>query len=179
LLNNTSNNVTKRRLKMKKAVTIVGIVFLVAALAMPAFAHGRGWSKGRGMGIGPSDRSTTCWENLPNLTEEQSAKLKELRGQHKKEVLPLKNELISKRAEFRNLWLQDNLDEATIKAKQQEISELRNTLQEKRTQYRLEFHKILTPEQRDQLQTLRQGKKGCGYGTKTSGARGQGRMRTW
>jgi len=163
---------------MRKATTIIGTLVLVAALAMPVLAYDRGRGQGRGMGIGPADRQAPCCENTPNLTPEQSTKLKELRDQHDKDILPLKNELIAKRAELRNLWLQGNPDEVAIKAKQQEINDLRNKLQDTMTGHRLEAGKILTPEQRAQLQSAR---KGRGYrpDAKRPGARGYGHMRTW
>jgi Spy/CpxP family protein refolding chaperone len=163
---------------MRKAATIIGIVLLVAALAVPVLAYDRGWGKGRGMGIRPAGRQAPYCENIPNLTPEQSAKLKELRDQHDKEILPLKNELTAKRAELRNLWIQSDPDEAAIKAKQQEINDLRNKLQDTMTEYRLEVGKILTPEQRAQLQSSRPGWR-YGDDGKRPGARGYGRMRTW
>ena len=75
---------------MKKTVTIIGTLVLVAAIAIPVFAHDRGWGKGRGMGIRPEARQAPYCENIPNLTPEQSAKLKELREQHDKDTLPLR-----------------------------------------------------------------------------------------
>ena len=163
---------------MKKTATIIGTLVLVVVLAMPVFAYNRGWGKGRGIGIGPEGRQAPCCENIPNLTPEQSAKLKELREQHDKEILPLKNELTAKRAELRNLWSQSDPDEAAIKAKEQEINDLRNKLQDKMTGHRLEVGKIFTPEQRAQLQSSRQG-RGYRPDAKRPGARGYGRMRMW
>ena len=160
---------------MKKTATIIGALVLVAALAMPLLAHDRGWGKGRG--IGPEGRQAFCLKTIPNLTPEQSAKLKELREQHEKDILPLKNEMIAKRAELRNLWLQGELDEAAIRAKQLEINDLRNKLQVTKTEYRLELGKILTPEQRAQLQSSRPG-RGYRHDAKRSGPRGYGCMRT-
>ncbi len=162
---------------MRKTATIIGVLVLVAAIAIPVFAHDRGWGKGRAPGIGPEGRQAPCCEAIPNLTPEQSAKLTELRQQHDKEIIPLRNELTAKHAELRNLWVQGNPDEAAIKAKQQEINELRNQLQDKMTEYRLEVGKILTPEQRAQLQSARPDRSR--WDAKRPGARGYGRMRTW
>ena len=163
---------------MKRTATIIGTLVLVAAIAIPVFAHDRGWGKGRGIGVGPEVRQTPRCENIPNLTPEQSTKLRELREQHDKDILPLRNELIAKRAELRNLWSQGNSHETAIKTKQQEMNDLRNKLQDMTTEYRLEVGKILTPEQQAQLQSSR---PGWGYDgdAKRPGARGYGRMRTW
>jgi Spy/CpxP family protein refolding chaperone len=174
----TKQSTITRRSEMKKIATTVGIIALVAALAMPVYAYGRGGNKGRGTGIGPEGRQAPCVETMPNLTPEQSAKLKELRDQRDKEALPLKNELIAKRAELRNLWLQSDPDKATIKAKQQDINDLRAKLQDTMTEYRLEVGKILTPEQQAQLHSSRPG-RGYRPDVKRPGARGYGRTRTW
>ncbi|MBW2311295.1 MAG: Spy/CpxP family protein refolding chaperone [Deltaproteobacteria bacterium] len=164
---------------MRKTATIIGILVLVAAIAIPVFAHDRGWGKGRGMAMVPGGMQAPYCCNIPNLTPEQSAKLTELRQQHDKEIIPLRNELTAKHAELRNLWVQGNPDEAAIKAKQQEINDLRNKLQDTMTEYRLEVGKILTPEQRAQLQSARPGWDYRGD-VKRPGARGYGRStRTW
>ena len=161
---------------MKKTAAILGTLILVAALAMPLFAHDRGWGKGRG--IAPEGGRAYCLETIPNLTPEQSSKLTELREQRDKDKLPLKNELIAKKAELRNLWLQSNPDEAAIKAKQQEINQLRNKLQGIMTEYWIEVVKILTPEQRAQMQSRMPGRS-YRPDAKRPGDRGYGRMRTW
>jgi len=163
---------------MKKVATTVGIIALVAALAMPVYAYGRGGNKGRSAGIGSEGRQAACVATMPSLTAEQSAKLKELRDQRDKEALPIKNGMIAKRAELRNLWLQGNPDETAIKAKHQEINDLRVKLQDTMTEYRLEVGKVLTPDQRAQLQSKRPGKDYRGD-AKRPGAPGYGRMRTW
>jgi Spy/CpxP family protein refolding chaperone len=179
LLNNKAKQSTfNRRPEMRKTATIIGTFVLVAAIAIPVFAYDRGWGKGRGMGVRPEARQAPSCENIPNLTPEQATKLKELREQHEKDVLPLRNELIAKRAELRNLWSQGDSDEAAIKAKQQEMNDLRNKLQDIKTGYRLEVGKILTPEQQAQLQSSRPGWSYSGD-AKRPGARGYGRMRTW
>ena len=163
---------------MRKTVTILGTLVLVAAIALPVFAYDRGWSKGRGMAMGPGGMQAPFCHNVPNLTPEQSAKLTELRAQHDKDVVPLRNKLTAKHAELRNLWLQANPDQAAIKAKQQEINDLRNKLQDRMTEYRLEVGKILTPEQQAQLQSKRFGSDYRGN-AKRPGSRGHGPMRTW
>jgi len=153
--NETRNSSFKGGRKMKKTLTIVGTAVLVAAVAFPVLAYGPG--QGKGMGMGFTNAETLYCENILNLNTEQSSKLKELREQHQKELLPLRNELFSKRAEVRSLWPKADPGEATIKAKQKEITELENKLQEKMTEYRLECQKVLTPEQQAQLQSARPG----------------------
>jgi Spy/CpxP family protein refolding chaperone len=168
----------KRRSKMKKVATTIGIIALVAALAVPVYAYGRGGNKGRGTGLGPEGRQAACVATMPDLTPEQSAKLKELRNQRDQEAAPIRNEMIAKRAELRNLWLQSNPDESAIKAKQQEINDLRAKLQDVMTEYRFEVAKILTPEQRAQLQSYWPGRN-YGPDARKHYAPEYGRVRTW
>jgi Spy/CpxP family protein refolding chaperone len=163
---------------MKKVGTTVGIIALVAALAVPVYAYGRAGNKGRGAGVGPEGRQPACVQTIPNLTAEQSAKLTELRAQRDQKALPIRNEMIAKRAALRNLWLQSDPDKAAIKAKQQEINDLRTKLQDSMTEYRLEVSKILTPEQQAQLQSKRP-VRNYGPDAKKHGDRGHGRTRTW
>jgi Spy/CpxP family protein refolding chaperone len=171
----TINNT--RRKKMKKVATTVGIMALVVALAVPVYAYSRGGNKGRGAGVGPEGRQPACVQTMPNLTSEQSAKLTELRTQRDQEAAPIRNEMIAKRAELRNLWLQSNPDEAAIKAKHQELNDLRVKLQDTITKYRLEVSKVLTPEQRVQLQSKRPGKSYKGDAKRSRFSRHG--MRTW
>ena len=81
----------------------------------------------------------------------------------------MRNDLMSKKLELRSLWLQTNLDEEKILAKEKEISALRAQLGERAIKNRLEMRKILTPEQQAQLANLRgrewhEHGRGCGYG---------------
>ena len=179
---------------MKKTLAIVGILFLAVAIAIPVLAFGPGSGRGRGMGIGylngPGsgkgqgmgigylNRGVPYCQGLSNLTAEQSAKLSELREQSQKEVTPLRSELINKRAELRVLWTQASPDGAAINAKQKEINDLRAKIQERNTHYRLERQKLLTPEQRAQLQSQRW-QKGYGQRAKRHGKGGYGRMGAW
>jgi len=88
-----------------------------------------------------------------NLTQEQKEKIRAQRDSYRKEAAPLRMELLRKRTELKLLWMETTLDPGKIKAKQKEILELRGQLQEKRTDHRIGFFGMLTPEQRTQLIT--------------------------
>ncbi len=133
---------------MKRMTILTLTLFLIAALAVPAFAHGkprfkagtRGWKAG-----------TEYCARIPDLTSEQSAKIEELRDRFKKEILPLKNDIAAKRRELGELWSQPEVDEPAIRQKQKEIRELRREVQDKITELRIQRLNLLTPEQRAQL----------------------------
>jgi len=105
------------------------------------------------------------------LTEEQEGNMKALRDSQRKDMTPLKTEMLRKRAELQLLWLEDQPDGEKIKAKQKEMRETRGQIQDKVTDFRLAVHSILTPEQRSQLMAskankmrgFRKGKGGPGH----------------
>jgi Spy/CpxP family protein refolding chaperone len=148
---------------MKKNIIIgLSLVLGLALVATVALAWGPGFGPGFGRGPGgPAYGSPP----IPNLTADQSAQIKALRDSFLKEMEPLQKELYAKGQELRTLWSTQNADPAAIKAKQDEISDLRSELQEKATNLRLEIRKILTPEQLAQLPAAGRGfGPGMGFG---------------
>jgi len=143
---------------MKKASLILALVLLVgtASIAMAG-------PRGKGITMGPqSGMRAPGFSNL-NLTAEQQKKIDAIGEAYHKELAPLRLEMFKKRTELKLLWMQTNLDENKIKAKQKEIHELRGQLQEKRTDFRLNFLNILTPEQRTQFILKKYNKRGHGF----------------
>jgi Spy/CpxP family protein refolding chaperone len=153
---------------MKK---IIVAVMMAAILATTGLATAQDWGKGHGMekGYGPHSggarsAGSGLWGAL-NLTPEQMQKMKALRKSFFEQVLPLRNELMSKKLELKALWVQTNPDEGKILAKQEEINALKAQLQEKGIKNRLEMRKILSPEQQAQLVSLlNRHKEWRGYG---------------
>jgi Spy/CpxP family protein refolding chaperone len=116
-----------------------------------------------------------------NLSTEQSEKVRGLRESFIKETTPIRNELFTKRAEVRLLWMQTKPDADKIRATQKEIHDLMGQMQEKAIDSRLAFRSLLTPEQTSQLlaQDLGRG-PGAKWGRGSHSAddrpgRGQGR----
>jgi len=108
--------------------------------------------------------------NQLNLTPEQKTKLSELQEKNWKDTISLRNEMQTKRLELRTLWTASNPDKDKILSKQKELNELRNKLQVKSTDFRLEARKVLSPEQAAQAGTFG---PGMGFGG------GMGRHRMW
>lgn len=144
---------------MKRATLTAMAVFFVAALATSAFAFGFG----RGPGYGPCSRGDFQGPAGLNLTAEQSAKIKEMREAQWNEMKPVREQMFTKRDEIRKLWLEPNPDQAKITAAQKEMRLLRDQMQDRMTAYRLEALKVLTPEQREKMGSLMQG-RGPGHG---------------
>jgi len=136
----------------------ISLCFALLLVIVPATLVMAGpYERGQGM-------MGTGWEvgrqalSSLNLTAEQTEKIKALRESGQKEVAPLRVKLFTKRAELRLLWMQTNLEGDKIKAKQKEVLVLKGQILDKVTDIRLDFNKILTPEQRTQLLALIIGK---------------------
>jgi Spy/CpxP family protein refolding chaperone len=102
-----------------------------------------------------------------NLSPEQREKMKESRSSYKSETRDLRYDLAAKRLEMRKLFTDPKTDEATLLAKQKELNSLRQQLLEKKSQMKIEWRKILTPEQITKLDNIPHG----------WGAKGQGSYR--
>lgn len=164
---------------MKKLVMTVVTLIVVTVFAASAFAKGPGWGRGYGSGpyYGPDERA---FSQL-NLTAEQTAKINALRDAYLKDTKPVQDKLFSKRGDLRLLWLQTNPDQDKILAVQKEIRGLRDQLQDKMTNQRLEVLKVLTPEQQEKVKSFRMG-RGFGPGMRggagmNGGGPGMGMMR--
>jgi Spy/CpxP family protein refolding chaperone len=130
---------------------------LTVGLALIALA---GSAMAAGPGFGFDDRINRPFiEDRLNLTTEQKTKLKELQEKHWNETIALRNEMQTRRLELRTLWTVPNPDKNKILAKQKELNELRDKMQAKTTDFRLDMRKILTPEQAAQV-----GIQGAGIG---------------
>jgi Spy/CpxP family protein refolding chaperone len=136
----------------KKVFAIALATLLVIGAISIAFSQGRG-RRGRDIDaeLGRSPGIIEQVQTELNLTAEQKEKLQSLRIDIAKEVLPLRNEMQIKALELRQLWMADELDDEAILAKSQEISALRDQMQEKMVHHRLDAAKVLTKEQRDKL----------------------------
>ncbi|OGP51532.1 MAG: hypothetical protein A2Y79_08455 [Deltaproteobacteria bacterium RBG_13_43_22] len=126
-------------------------------------------ASGPGYGFGNKVDCPAGFNRL-NLTPEQKTNLKELREKHWKDTVSLRNEMQTKRLELSTLWTAPNPDKDKILAKQKEINDLRDKMQAKTTDFRLEIRKTLTPEQAAQIGTFSSGR---GF------RQGVGRLRMW
>lgn len=133
---------------MKRLTTILGVALLVAALTVPVFAWGHGWGRGDHM-MGP--RGSTPghgWgheRGYGDVTKEQRSQLEDLDRKFHDETADLRNEICKKSAELNTLL--NSPDPEKVKILQKELSDLRDTMDEKWLNYHLEARKI-NPELR-------------------------------
>ena len=132
----------------KVKIWMVGLALI--ALAGSAVAAGPGY------GLGRKANCPAGMDRL-NLTPEQKTKLGELKEKHWKDTISLRNEMQVKRLELRTLWTAPTPDKNKILAKQRELNELRDKMQAKATDFRLDIRKTMTPEQAAQIGTFSAG----------------------
>jgi hypothetical protein len=119
---------------MKKAATILTVTLLIAALAIPAFARGRGWGMSGGY----------CWQNDRNFRDFSPAQKGWSERQDLEfyeETADLRNEIWAKEGELKSLLNNSNPDRERVRTLQKEISDLYAKMDQKRLNYQLETRK--------------------------------------
>ena len=157
---------------MKKALTIIGIMVLVAAIATPVMAQGPGQGRGRMMqGYGPGDQANCprygAWDD--KLTDEQRTQLGKLHQKFFDETAAVRSQMAAKHSELNILMNTSNPDLEKAKALQKELTDLKGKMGQERIKMFAEERKI-NPDARFGMGWGRGGMKGgCGMGM------GQGR----
>jgi Spy/CpxP family protein refolding chaperone len=135
----------------KRTVTL--FLFFLLIFSHSALAQGppekKDWEYrgGRGMMRGPMHHPMQDWVRELNLTDEQTARLQELRESYLRDTLVWRNELVVKRFDLRDLLQNPQADANQVLAKQREVSDLESKIQERAVLYQLEMRKVLTPDQ--------------------------------
>ena len=161
---------------MRRILPLVfGLILALAAVSPPVFSQSppekKGWQFRGGRGMGPMHSPMMDWASRLNLTDEQSARIQELREAYLRDTLPSRNELLVKRFDLRDLLRDPQADANAILAKQREVSELESKIQERGVLFQIEVRKVLTPEQ---IQLLPPGGGGM-LGPPMMPGRGRGR----
>jgi zinc resistance-associated protein len=132
---------------MKRITTIIGILILAGAVAVPVMAWGPGWGRGHHMmgywGSGPEYERG----DYGNLTSEQKSGLDALDRKFYEETRELRDQIWTKSRELDSVLNSSNPDLDKAKALQKEISDVRAKLDEKKMEYDLEARKISTDSQ--------------------------------
>ena len=123
-------------MKTRSLMIFVLMIFISGSI----FAQGNPNPKNKG-----GDRP---FMNIPDLTEDQKEQIKEMRINHMKEVIPLKNELNEKEAHLQTISTGDNVDLNEVYVTIDEVGKIRIDLAKKRAAFRQDVRKILTEDQR-------------------------------
>jgi Spy/CpxP family protein refolding chaperone len=159
------NNLQEVAMKRWHAGIMV-VLFLALTTTVFAFGHRGGFGSsgcdGQGAGFGGPMGIAA---NL-NLSKEQTEKMWQIREKFHNDTQKIRYELFQKHIELKNLYADPKADEATLLAKQKELNALRQGMQDRMIQMRLEQRKILTPEQ---IKKLSETSYGPGFGKKGGG----------
>jgi Spy/CpxP family protein refolding chaperone len=96
---------------------------------------------------------------IPNITDDQKAKIKELRLAHFKEVQPLKNQIGELKAKQKTLSTAEKPDMKLINANIDDITKVQNQLMKSGAQLNQQIRALLTDEQRIAFDMKKGGKK--------------------
>ena len=130
---------------MKKTLVALGLVAVMFLGVSYVYARGPGFGAGQGPGAGQGN-CPGCGGAL-NLTPEQQTQMKELRQKHFEEMAPVREKMFNLRQELRALWAKPGVTKEEIQDKTQQMNQLRDQVQDKMVEHRLEAQKLLTPEQ--------------------------------
>jgi Spy/CpxP family protein refolding chaperone len=124
---------------MKKTFIVIAVLIVSITAVVSAYA------------LQPDKKSGShkefCFKKYLGISDEQLAKMKELKISFYNDTRDLRYNLAIKRLEMRKLFTDPKTDDATLLAKQKEISNLRQQLSDKKAVMKLKWRKILTSEQ--------------------------------
>jgi len=144
----------RRYAPMKKIkcmfIGITLITFFLSAGSAMAFRCGAGGGMG-GCGWCGSGPNSLSFNEVPNLTAEQSEKLAQLQKAHIEKTSSLRTELAVKKIELNQLLAQPQPQKDPALQLQKEISTLASQLQQQCLSKHIEMRSILTDEQSAQL----------------------------
>jgi len=129
----------KESKQMKKLFIIIAVLIVSATVVAPTYAIQADKKLG--------SHKEFCFKKHFGLSDQQLVKMKELKNRFHTDARNLRYNLEIKRIEMRKLFTDPKTDDETLLAKQKEIRDLRQQLSEKKAQMKIEWRKILTPEQ--------------------------------
>lgn len=97
--------------------------------------------------------------SLLGLSQEQKEKMREIRNRFLTDTHDLRYDLIQKRLEMRKLFTDPKVNAATLLAKEKESAALRQKLQDRRAQMKIEWRSVLTPDQIQKLDQMPMGRR--------------------
>ncbi len=135
-----------------KAIKSRHIILLIAVsiiLSSSAFAQQRGMQPGEMGKPGTHDKEhAEHMPMIPDLTEKQKEQIKQVRTEHLKAMLPLKNQLMEKRARLHTVSTSENVNMKEINDIIEEIGAIKTQMMKERAAHRQEVRSLLTEEQR-------------------------------
>ncbi|HVN97331.1 MAG TPA: Spy/CpxP family protein refolding chaperone [Syntrophorhabdaceae bacterium] len=152
---------------MKKLLVVIAVVVVaIAAIVFSVFAAPADQASPAGMGAwrgGPAGEEGAYhggpfqhkdMRSRLNLTKDQMDKMRDIRTRYHKETRDMRYELAQKRLEMHKLFTDPKTDDATLLAKQKELSVLRARLSDKMAEMSIEMRRVFTPDQLEKLDSF-------------------------
>jgi Spy/CpxP family protein refolding chaperone len=150
---------------MKKTLVVIGLVAVMFLGVSYVYARGPGFGTGFGPGAGPGSGNCPGLGGASNLTSEQQTQMRDLQQKHYNEMAPVREKMYNLRHELRTLWSDPKVDPTLIQSKTREMNDLRDQMQDKMVQLKLEARNLLTPDQISAFGAgCGKGGRGCGSG---------------
>lgn len=128
---------------MKKLMSTIGVI---ALLMGTSFAQDAAPSKE--MRQGKQGKHQAMLEELPDLTENQKAQIKDIREESREKMEPQREEMKKLRSKMMELKSAENPDQEQINRLIDEQAKLKAQMEKTRTASELKVRELLTPEQR-------------------------------
>jgi len=156
---------------MKKIAVFTMAVMLMSGTSLFA-QNGRNYSK---QGEGYNQQNKACYR-IPDLTEDQQAKIEALRLDHLKEMTALRNQTNELRAKKQTLMTTDNTDMKEINSVIDQMTELQNKKMKVSAKHQQDVRNLLTDDQKVYFDSHshRGHRKGRGMSSRKGNGRGQG-----
>ena len=87
-------------------------------------------------------------DRIPDITEDQKEQIKEIKTNHMKNVLPIRNQIQEKQAKLQTLSTANKVDMVKINKTIEEIGELKVSIAKKRAAHRQGIRNVLSEDQR-------------------------------
>jgi len=134
-------------MKRTKSITAILLTGIMMVVTISSFAQRGQGNKAPGMKKN-MQMHQNCFQNIPDLTEEQEAEIEEMRVSHMKEMQEYYNKLNEKRAKLRTLQTKDNPDMDKINSVIEEMGEIRTEKHKARAKHHQEVRSLLNEEQK-------------------------------
>lgn len=139
------------------------IVVVMLGLTMGLASAQNAPHKGFGMKEDIQGKKPYHGEMIPGLTEDQKAKIKDLRIAFMKEIQPIHNQMGELKAKQKSLTSVDKPDMKAINSNIDEITKLQNQLMKATVNHRMQVRNLLTDEQKLIFDTHSKGRMNRGF----------------
>jgi len=128
-----------KRFMLTKSLLVLMVSVLITSFSLNSYAQ-----------RGPREmKDSARFEmGIPKLTADQKTKIEGMRVKHLKEVTPLKNEMVEKKAHLNTLESAEKVDRDAINKTIDEISALQGKIMKMKVNHRLDVASVLTDDQK-------------------------------